>query len=163
MWYYPNQLPPCLIQCCQLLSFLHFISPFCASAGWCCLSVPTDRPALSRWCIALLGRSSMWRLWKWECNNHRMIVRLISFILSLVSPAKMVENKDVVDRTDCHQDGMRRRAEHNPSGSFTMFVCISLWVCDFIWKAADISVNSTALVCFIIVFCFFCLFYSSLL
>lgn len=53
----------------------------------------TDPPAPFRRCSALPGSDGAWRLWKWDCNNHWLIVRLISFSLSPISPCKMVENK----------------------------------------------------------------------
>lgn len=106
----------------------------------------TDLPALFGWCFALLESDGTRRLWKWDCNNHRLIVRLISFSLSPISPCKMVENEDAVDKGDCCQGGMTRKR-----------VCV--------WKRLDVRVCSprekwtigAALMCI----CVVCLLYGS--
>lgn len=58
-------------------------------------------------------------------------MRLISFVLSLVSPAKWWKTGYVVDSADCHQDGMARIAGRRPNSSCN--VCVGL----------DISIVST--------------------
>lgn len=128
----------------------------------------TDRPAPSRWCIALLGRGNAWRLWKWEHNNRWMIVRLISFLLPLVFSAKRWKIRPGVDTADCllgwndeisrapskkHLFRMRLDicsygAAHKKSWSLGLFLCVlQLFVLDFCFSRQCSARKERRVVC----------------